>query len=539
MESVIVVDANARREGRRVSTLDVIGVGPRLITSILKMHGLKASLYAYETILDNKEILENFDAIAISFMVSDFKAVKKLIDVWRETSNGIIILGGPGTLSQSILTSLDFSLALKGESEITLQKLFSKYKSFTEAYYDLSKSKTTIKGLAVKVNKETIDGGIGEWTPKKLLNVIPEIDDLKNFPFFWASRIYVEVVRGCSNFRRPIQTFDGRYCIRCDMCYRGSLSSRINCPVNIPPGCGYCSVPVIHGPARSRDLFTIVEEIERLAKIGVSRIVLSAPDFLDFGRDELVDEPLTDPCNPPPNVHKIEELLSRLSKIRAVAEEKSIVMIENVKPCLVNDDVSNILGRYLKDTPIYIGLESCSDDLLKKVGRPSTCLESIKAIEKLKKSGLRPYVYIMHGLPFEKDEDVLKTIKAIDILRNIDVERIVLYRFSPLPYTAFELAPKPEPAINDLVKKLLYNKVREFNKEQNEKIVGRVVKAIVALKHPKKAGFLIAYPIRHGPVIIVRGSGALVGHRVTVKIQRLISDRIVLGEIIHVHEKHF
>lgn len=539
MESVIVVDANARQKGRRVSTLDVIGVGPRLVTSILKMHGFKASLYAYESILSNKEILENFDAIAISFMVSDFKAVKKLIDMWRKVNNGIIILGGPGTLSRSILSSLDFSLALMGESEITLQKLFSMYKSLSEAYYDLSKSKTTIKGLAIKVDREIIYGGIGEWTPKKFLNVIPEINDLKNFPFFWASRIYVEVVRGCSNFRRPIQTFDGRYCIRCDLCYKGPLSARVSCPVNIPPGCGYCSVPAIHGPARSRDLFTIVEEIERLTKVGASRIVLSAPDFLDFGRDELVEGPLTDPCNPPPNVHKIEELLSRLSKIRAVAEERATVMIENVKPCLVNDEVSDVLGRYLKDTPIYIGLESCSDDLLKKVGRPSTCSEGISAIEKLKKSGLRPYVYLMHGLPIERDEDVLKTVKAIEILRNVGVERIVLYRFSPLPYTAFEMAPKPGPAVNDPMRKLLYDKVKEFNREQNKKIVGRVVKAIVALKHPKKPGFLIAYPMRHGPVIIVRGGETLVGHRVTVKIHRLLSNRIVFGEIVYVHEKHF
>ncbi|MEL9940312.1 MAG: radical SAM protein [Ignisphaera sp.] len=539
MERVIVVDANARQKGRRVSTVDVIGVGPRLVTSILKMHGFKASLYAYESILNNKEILKDFDAIAISFMVSDFKAVKKLIDMWRKVNNGIIILGGPGTLSRSMLSSLDFSLALIGESEITLQKLFSMYKSLSEAYYDLSKSKTTIKGLAIKVDREIIDGGIGEWTPKKFLNVIPEINDLKNFPFFWASRIYVEVVRGCSNFRRPIQTFDGRYCTRCDLCYKGSLSSRISCPVNIPPGCGYCSVPAIHGPARSRDLFTIVEEVEKLTKAGVSRIVLSAPDFLDFGRDELVEEPLTDPCNPPPNVYKIEELLSRLSKIRAVAEERATVMVENVKPCLVNDEVADVLGRYLKDTPIYIGLESCSDDLLKKVGRPSTCSEGISAIEKLKKSGLRPYVYLMHGLPFERDEDVLKTVKAIEILRNIGVERIVLYRFSPLPYTAFELAPKPGPAISDPMRKLLYDKVEEFNREQNKKIIGRVIKAIVALKHPKKPGFLIAYPMRHGPVIIVRGGEALVGHRVTVKIHRLLSNRIVFGEIVYVHEKHF
>ncbi|MDK6027772.1 radical SAM protein [Ignisphaera sp. 4213-co] len=538
MENVIVVDANARGEGRRVSTLDVIGVGPRLITSIIKTFGLKATLYPYEAIFNNEEILKEFDAIAISFMISDYKAVKRLVSKWKRINGGIVVLGGPGTLSQSILRLLDFSIAFKGEAEVTLQKLLSKFKTFTEAYYELSKSKNILKGLAIKNGENILDGGIGEWTPKQMLNIIPEINDLKNYPFFWASRVYVETVRGCSNFRRAIQTFDGKYCNNCHICYKGSLSLRINCPMNIPPGCGYCSVPMIHGPARSRNLYSIVEEIEKLINIGVSRIVLSAPDFLDFGRDDLVEGPLTDPCKPSPNIKALEDLLSKISKIKAIAEEKAVVLIENIKPCLVNNDVAEVLGRYVKDTAIYIGLESCSDDLLEKVGRPSKCFESINAIKLLKEHRLRPYVYLMHGLPFEKDEDILKTIQTIDLLRDLGVERIVLYRFTPLPYTAFEFAPRPKAAIFDPLRKILYDKVKEFNINQKKNFIGKLMKAIIAHKYGKKKGYLIAYPMKHGPVVIVKGSSSLIGHRVTIRITNVISDRVVFGEIIYVHEKH-
>ena len=46
-------------------------------------------------------------------------------------------------------------------------------------------------------------------------------------------------------------------------------------------------------------------------KEGVTRIVLSAPCFLDYGRDLLVEpEPLTDPRSPESNYNEIEKLLT-------------------------------------------------------------------------------------------------------------------------------------------------------------------------------------------------------------------------------------
>jgi radical SAM superfamily enzyme YgiQ (UPF0313 family) len=539
MEKVLVVDANAHEKGKRFSTLDVIGVGPRLVTALFRSYNVSAKLYSYENVMCNPKIMEDYDVLAISFMISDIHAAKKLINLWNKVNKGIVILGGGGTLSQAALKSLHFAMAFKGEVEVTLQSIFSKCTNLREVYEVFSQEKSVVRGLVIRTRDgKILDGGLGIWAPKERLSVIPAVEDLKTYPFYWASRIYVEVVRGCSNFKRAKQTSNGKVCISCSLCYNGSLKLRMRCPVGIPPGCGYCSVPTVHGPARSRNLYTILEEIERLTKIGASRIVLSAPDFLDFGREELVNGPLTDPCSPPPNIDAIEELLSKLMKIRAVAAGKTVIMVENVKPCLVNDDVTEILGRYLKDTPIYIGLESCSDNLLEKIGRASTCSSAINAIKKLKSHGLRPYIYLMHGLPMEKEDDIRKTIECIDVLERIGVERIVLYRFRPIPCSSFENFAKPIATISDAVRRELCSTVIEFNKRQKKRVQGMVIKAIVAQKHPTRKGYLVAYPQKHGPVILIKGSESLIGHRVAVKIQKAISDRLVLGSVVYIHERY-
>lgn len=134
MEKILVLDANARGKGIRYATLDVIGIGPRIIVSILKSFGFYVQLEPYEKITHNKSILNEFDVLAISFMVSDFPAVRKIINIWRSMNNGLVVLGGPGTLDTNRLSTLNFDIAFKGEAEITLLKILKEYKSLNEFY---------------------------------------------------------------------------------------------------------------------------------------------------------------------------------------------------------------------------------------------------------------------------------------------------------------------------------------------------------------------------------------------------------------------
>lgn len=536
MDRVVVVDANARGRGSRISTLDVIGVGPRLVVSLLRSYGLYAELLPYEDFIKDVDGAKDFDVMAISYMVSDVRAVKKAIGVWRKVNrDGMVVLGGPGTLDNSSLAELDFDLAFRGEAETIFNTIFSRCRSLHEVV-DIVEDLGALPGLVIKLpGNRVLDGGVGPWAPRDSINrVIPDVDGVTRYPFYWASRVYVEVVRGCSNFYRPSLS---AMCPNCNMCRVGPLNSRIRCPMGIPPGCGYCSVPAIHGPPRSRDPHRIVREVEDLIRVGVTRIVLSAPDFLDYGRDLLVEGPLTDPCSPGPNIDAIDRLLSSLASLTEVAEGTVSISVENVKPCLVTEEAAEVLGRYLSGSVIYIGVESCSDRLLKAVGRPSTHSDSIRAIELLSRHGLRPYVYLMHGLPFEGDDDVRDTINCLDVFEMLNVERVVLYRFTPLPHTAFSSYPKPEPAISNPVKALLYKRVVEFNRAQKYRLLNRSLDVVIASRYSRDPRYLVSYPIKHGPVVLVKASTRFVGSIATVRIVGVKSDRLVYGEIIHVKKR--
>ena len=109
------------------------------------------------------------------------------------------------------------------------------------------------------------------------------------------------------------------------------MTERYYFPQKIPPGCGFCSVPRIFGPSRSRNKTSILREIRGLLKLGVTRIVLGGSDFLDYQKEKLVSPHLlTDPYSPEANYSEIESLLFEISKIRSETREKT--SIENVKP---------------------------------------------------------------------------------------------------------------------------------------------------------------------------------------------------------------
>ncbi len=522
---VLVVDClGCGSTGKRYATLDVIGVGPRLIVGIIESLGHKADLRVCGEVIEDPSIMKGFDVVFVSGMSTDIESMVKVISKWVE---GPSVAGGPCFVNYEELLNRGFTYVVWGEAELCLPKLL-----------DLLCDKASVEdvpNLIYRDKKGRVIKNKGPSYAKEplLWSFDPSIRVIKNYPYWYASRVYVEVVRGCSNFFRPtIQLPDGTKCIGCGRCFNGDLEERLECPLGIPPGCGYCSVPALFGPARSRPKDKIVKEVKELIKLGVKRIVLSAPDFLDYGRDWLVKpKPLTNPREPPPNLEAIESLLKELTALSEVSNGEVYIMIENVKPNLVNQSVAKVLSKYLKDSPVNIGLETGDDELHKALGRPSTVEEVIEAVRLLINAGLKPYVYLIHGLPGESKSSVKKTIRVVKELAKLGVEKFILYRFTPLKGTAFENFKAPPPAIKSPTAKKLYMLIIKLNKELKRRYLGRNVKVIGA---SYEKGILIAYTLPHGPVVkVVNGSPELVGKVFTVRIQEIVSDRVVCGKIVN------
>ena len=529
---VLIVDALGAGRGERKATVDVIGAGPRTVAGVLESRGISVDFATAKQVLSLDKPLSGYDALLVSGMVSDVPAVSSVSKLWRKVSDGPLIVGGPLAADfHQLRRRVSYEVAVVGEGEQTLEELVSSGFLKGEAgVEELSK----IRGIVYSIEGRHAFTGLRPVMPPEMFRRYkPSTQIVSKYPLYRACRVYVEVVRGCSNYlRTKIELPDGRRCIDCLRCREGDLEERYYCPADIPPGCGYCSVPSLFGPSRSKPTDLVVEEVEGLVEEGVCRVVLSASDFLDYGRDWLVaPKPLTNPREPPANLEAIEDLLSSLAGIDKVSSGKAVVMVENLKPCLVTEEVARVLGKYLRDTPVHIGCETASRELCEAIGRPSTPEEAVRAVKLLRKHGLRPYLYFIHGLPGETVEDLVETAGFVRSLSGAGVEKVTVYRFTPLPMSAFGDFPKAPPAHQRAGARELVEAAKEVNKLSKKELLGREIEVVLA---EEKREFWIAYPLKHGPVVYVKGvSRASSGDRALVRVTRVVSDRAVEAKLAH------
>jgi radical SAM superfamily enzyme YgiQ (UPF0313 family) len=526
----LIVDALAHGEGKRKATLDVIGAGPRTLAGILEEFHVKPKIVTADKFRLTKH--KDRDILMVSGMTSDITTVRRVIKTWRKASDNQIIIGGP--LASEPIRSIKktgANIGIVGEGEKTLRELLEN--GLKEGVLPSNDELRNIRGIVFKDKKDIIFTGFKPTISKLEFNKIkPSTKSIKCYPLYYAARVFVEVVRGCSNYYRTRLGPLGETCVNCSNCFEGGLYERYDCPSHIPPGCGYCSVPSIYGPPKSKLVESIRKEVEELIDEGVHRIVLSAPGFLDYGRDLLVDpEPLTNPRKPEPNYEEIEELLSKLNSIDEISSGNVSLMIENIKATLVTQRSANILGKYLAGTSVNIGFETGSETHCKQLGRPDTPKEVFKAIERLVNTGVKPYVYFIHGLPGQSKKTAEATVKAIEKSMQLGSERVILYRFSSLPMSAFMSCPSGAPINRDPVSKVIYEAANEANRKSKKALIDKKISVIVAEKYNKNQKYLVAYPMKHGPVMLLEGNKDLIGKVVSTKITGIASDRMVYGKL--------
>jgi radical SAM superfamily enzyme YgiQ (UPF0313 family) len=445
-----------------------IGVAGRLITTILRKAGVDASLYTYKTVFENPDVLCNCDAVLVTAMTLDREVALKLsVLSAKKNPYAIRILGGPIAFDPNdFFAKSPYELAVVGEGESTLQEL-------VKVEFELSAAEEII-GVAYKDNGRVAFSPRSSFEPYEVLSVIPEPRLIHSYPKFKFSRVAVECIRGCSNFFRPrIHLPDGRKCVECGNCTSTSLAKRLECPSGIQPGCGYCPVPSVFGPPRSREMKVIVEEIRGLAREGASRISLTAPDILDYQREKLTaPEPLTDPFSPPANLEKLEKLLNSLSRIKGIAYS-----LEEVKSSLLTQEVLEMIAEYLPGSDISIVCESGSMEQLREIGRPFDPDKNIELTRKASELGLRPMAFFINHLPNSTMERGFETTALMSKLEKAGCRRILCYKLAALPATSFYGMNVPS---KDRVSEIIMKKAEEINTRRIREYLHRPVKVQVA-----------------------------------------------------------
>lgn len=515
-QKILIVDALSYSFGRKLSTVDVIGAGPRTVAGVLEPLGYSVNIIPLDLFLEKAERLNKYDILMLSGMTTDEPSIVEAIAKWKKVKKykSLTIVGGPISLNPSALIRTGADILIKGEAEATVEELFKK------GGIDIDKNELSkIKGLCYLDGKTVSCNRERELLSGEALSRYrPSTKTIEGYPGFWFKRVYVEVVRGCSNLFVAKEMLD-------------YLRSTSHSPKVAYAGCAYCSVVGLWGAARSFNENRIIEEVKGLIDKGVRRIVLSSPDILDYGRDELFKErKAINPREPGPNLNRLNSLFRGLFSIPEVASGEVTVLIENIKPSLVTEDAAKLLGYYFHGTTVNMGIESGDDLLLKRVGRPHSLAEGLRAVNLLTKYGLRVHVYMIYGLPMQDENSIKKSIALIDeFLPNERIEKITLYKFIPIPRSLLENYPVLAGKSRNLIEFL--RKVREFNIMSKKRLLGTNLRVIVASYYKGKYW---CYPIKHGPVIVCKKSTRKnpLGRIAKVKVTSIISDRIAEGEFI-------
>jgi len=505
-----MVDALGSGKGTRMLTRDVIGCGPRWICGVLDRLGVHSRIQLAEDFIRKNGRGNDIDLVLVSAMSMDFSSVRKIARrAKRLMPSALRVIGGPvsGTPVRALRAGYDF--VVMGEGEKAIESIIGEG------------DPSEVPGIGYRDGTEfRVNPARKGLTQEEYAKYHPSTERILDYPTFWASRVYVEVVRGCSNFNRTrIPLADGRRCTECSEDCRDQ-----DCPERIPHGCGFCAVPATFGPPKSREVGPVAREIRELVNLGASRIVLSGPDVLDFHRGKGERKP----SRPGANLRMLRELLE--AAVDSSAGRASI-SLENVKPSLLSGDAAELISRLLPSTEIHIGCETGDEDHSRSLGRPSTPMESLRATRVARKHGLRPIAYFIHGLPGQTRETAGKTV---EMMRKMEpfVEKITVYRFKPLPGSAFENESPGPPRWRDDSSRMISEAAREINRRKKREYMGKTVEGFLVERNLQRGDELIFYPSCGGPIVTVRAARELIGRRAKIKIKGVVSERLLSGEIL-------
>lgn len=178
--------------------------------------------------------------------------------------------------------------------------------------------------------------------------------------------------------------------------------------------CSYCIIPYVRGRIRSRDIASIIEEVERLALTGVKEIVLTGIHISSYGKDKENEVGLAD-------------VIDAISKIESIKR----IRLGSLEPSIITDEFIDRIVDNEKVCPhFHLSLQSGCNTVLKRMNRKYTCEEYFEKCEMLRKAFDRPALTtdVIVGFPGETEEEFRETV---DYLTKLNLYEMHIFKFSP------------------------------------------------------------------------------------------------------------
>ena len=288
--------------------------------------------------------------------------------------------------------------------------------------------------------------------------------------------------------------------------------------------CTYCIIPQLRGKYRSRAQEQIKKEVTKLAKDGVSEIILVAQDTTVYGSDLTNGESLVTLIRELSDIEGIEWIRILYCYPETLTDE----LIEEIK---TNDKVC----KYL-DMPI----QHAADPVLKRMARKSTNASLRERIGKLREEvpGIALRTTFIVGFPGETEEDFEVLYNFVEDMR---FDRLGVFTYSQEEGTA--AARLPEQIDEDIKAKrkdIIMNMQRTISEELTKAKIGQVMKVLVEGKITGEDVYLgRTYqdaPEVDGQVFINYEGELISGDFVDVRITDA-NDYDLIGEIVDEYSK--
>ena len=221
--------------------------------------------------------------------------------------------------------------------------------------------------------------------------------------------------------------------------------------------CTYCIIPYARGgKVRSRDLESIVSEVEKLVLNGYKEVVLTGIHVASYGKDVK------------------DESINLLTVIKAINEIDGIerIRLSSVEPVLFTDEFVSEVSKMKKVCPHYhLSLQSGCDETLKRMNRRYTTKEYKEIVDRLRENipNVAITTDVIVGFPGETNDEVKSTY---EFLKEIELSQMHVFKYSPRKGTP---AATMENQIDPQMKQLRSDKLLNLNKENFNKFAGRFI----------------------------------------------------------------
>ena len=287
---------------------------------------------------------------------------------------------------------------------------------------------------------------------------------------------------------------------------------KFKCGINIMFGCNnfctYCIVPYVRGRERSRDVDSIISEIEKVVRDGVIEVMLLGQNVNSYkgkasnkysfiNNDEVT----------------FSELLNEVCKIDGLKR----VRFMTSHPKDLSDNLIEVIKNNKKVCRhIHLPVQSGSNDILERMNRHYTREKYIGVVNKIRNEieDVAITTDIIVGFPGERDIDFDDTISLI---KEIGYDAVFTFEYSKR--TGTKAASMENQVPINIVKdrfKILLDVVEEFSGKNTKKYEGRTMDVLVE-GIDKEKGKLTGR-LSNNYLVHFEGDNNLIGKIVDVKL---------------------